>query len=69
RSQEPFLMEHFGMFYPDILRLVQSERNSLKAKSYRVAAGIAKKILAVYFKLGGRSFGWLEGLKPGYRAG
>ena len=69
RSQEPFLMEHFGMFYPDILRLVQSERNSLKAKSYRFAAGIAKRILAVYFKLGGRSFGWLEGLKPGYRVG
>ena len=69
RSQESFLMEHFGMFYPDILRLVQSERNSLKAKSYRFAAGIAKRMLAVYFRLGGRSFGWLEGLKPGYRVG
>lgn len=66
-SQEAFLMQHFGMFYPDILRLVHLEQNSYKTRAYRFAAGIAKSILGVYFKLGGKSFGLLEGLKPGYR--
>jgi hypothetical protein len=66
-SQHDFLMEHFGMFYPDILRYVQQEHNSLSAKSYRIVARIAKTILSVYFKLGGKPLAVLEGLKPRYR--
>ncbi len=67
RSQHNLLMEHFGMFYPDILRAVQHKHNSLKAKTYRAVAGVAKRVLAVYFKMGGSSFGYLENLKPKYK--
>jgi hypothetical protein len=66
-DQKIFLETHFGMFFQDIYNLVKMEHNSFKNVAYKSIAGVGKKLLNIYFSLGGKHYNWLENLKPRYK--
>jgi glycosyltransferase involved in cell wall biosynthesis len=66
-DQKIFLETHFGMFFQDIYNLVKMEHHSFKSVAYKSMASVGKKLLKIYFSLGGKHYNWIENLKPRYR--